>query len=280
MDLTAFSVLAKVLPKTPRGDYWFALAAFMLAHHRFPRAHRLSLNDQLFRLKVTGELENPLRTYVTDKEFVKQYVAMKLGESYNVPTIAVLRDLASCRNYHFPHRCVIKPTHLSGEVILRKHGEALDILQIESWFGRSFYEQGRERNYLSLSRKVIVEQFVFDDHEPADYKIFCVKGKPRVIQVDSQRHTAHQRNFYTADWLPLSCSLAHPPGPLATAPANLEDMLRVAERLSRDFEMIRVDTYSNGRRVYVGELTNCHGNALERFDSPAGEREFSQALFG
>jgi hypothetical protein len=41
---------------------------------------------------------------------------------------------------------VIKPTHLSGTVILRRDGEALDFDEIESWFDKNYYRSSREAN--------------------------------------------------------------------------------------------------------------------------------------
>ena len=63
-------------------------------------------------------------------------------------------------------------------------------------------------------------------------------------------------------------------------PNNLDEMLSVASALSHHFSLIRVDLYSDGNQLYVGELTNLHENACGNFSSSADEKEASYLLFG
>ena len=46
-------------------------------------------------------------------------------------------------------------------------------------------------------------------------------------------------------------------------PDALSEMLRVASILSAPFDFIRVDLYTTGNEVRVGELTVCPGGASE-----------------
>jgi hypothetical protein len=57
-------------------------------------------------------------------------------------------------------------------------------------------------------------------------------------------------------------------------------MLSLAKMLSKHFSMIRVDLYSDGNQIYVGELTNVSGNATENFIPPKAEVAASKLLFG
>ena len=74
-----------------------------------------------------------------------------VGDKYNVPTIAVLRDICDVDTYDFPSNCVIKPTQASGSVILRLNDEALDRQKIKQWFSINYYEIGREANYKTVN---------------------------------------------------------------------------------------------------------------------------------
>src|SRR5690606_7574589 len=94
----------------------------------------------------------------------------------------------------------IKATHTSGCVILRKQGEPIDRAYIKSWFGLNYYHMCREANYQRLKPKVIVEPLVFGDSNIQDYKIFCVNGQPRLIQVDVDRYIEHKRKYFDAGW--------------------------------------------------------------------------------
>jgi hypothetical protein len=232
-------------------------------------------------MRTTDEIVDPLRVFVSDKEFVKLFVKAVIGDQFNVPTIDVLRSYAQAREYGFPADCCIKPTHLSGTVILRKDGADIDFEKIESWFNRTYYLSTRERNYRQIKRKVIVEPLVFGSDNPSDYKIFCHNGKPRLIQVDLDRYIAHKRKYYDSSWNEMPFSILYPrwEGQI-DRPENLDMMLAAAEALSSYFTVVRIDFYSDGKDCFVGEITNCPEGAFGRFIPKSGEAIASRTLFG
>lgn len=273
--------LNTLIPKTRWGDYFVSLVWFLRMHRRFPRRDALLFNDVLFRIKTTSAMLNPLRGFTSDKELLKHYVAAKVGHQFNVPTLAVLKTPEEVARFDFPPRCVIKPTHVSGFVILRRAGEPIDLEQIRSWFEINYYDSSREVNYRYLEPKVIVEPFVFDNDNPNDYKFFCARGEPGLVQIDADRKTRHVRCFYDTTWRKQPYSMTYPLLEAEVArPANLELMIELARKLSADFNFVRVDFYSDGTNTYVGELTHCHGNAREFFEPRSAELEVSRRLFG
>jgi TupA-like ATPgrasp len=278
-------IAPRLMRMWPFGDFWdrhYAFMKFRLKHGRSPDVSAPMLNDQLYKLKTNGELENPLRVFVTDKEFVKLFVKAMAGDEFNVPTIAVLRNPSEARSFVFPDRCCIKPTHGSGQTIIRKHGEAIDIDKIVSWFGYChYYRKSRERNYLRLTPKIIVEQLAFDADNAEDYKFYCFHGEPKFIQVNLDVHTNWTCKIYDRDWKDTGCSLGHPMSSRdVPRPANLDYMLALARILSRPFSFLRVDLYTNGESILVGELTNCPGGGGgQRFIPPAAEAAISAICF-
>jgi hypothetical protein len=272
--------LMRALPANRFGDRVFAWINFVRFHRRLPSDAKL-YNHVLHRIKTTNDILDPLRVFVSDKEFLKLYVKAVAGDSYNVPTLAVLRSPEEVDAYEFPAQCCIKPTHASGRVILRKHGEPVDKERIKGWFGINYYRVGREANYRLLRPKVIVEPLIFGSSNVEDYKIFCVGGEPRIIQVDVDRYIGHQRKYFDAQWTEQEFSIKYPrTDRTLPRPGNLTQMLAVAAELSRNFWFVRVDLYSDGEQIYVGELTHCADNADGRFVPPSGEKIMSAALFG
>jgi hypothetical protein len=270
----------RFLPKSDFGDWLFAMILFWRWHGRWPKRVGGTISDAIFRLKTSAEITHPLRVFVSDKEYVKDYVRAKLGDQFNVTTLACLRSLDEARQYAFPSRCVIRPTHLSGAVMLRKQGEVIDLALLKKWFGLNFYNYGRERNYKTLTPKLIVEPFVFDRDSPGDYRVFCQNGEPRLIQVNAETPEPNSRTFYDSAWNQQPIALKNKKLVAQSRPANLDSMLHVARSLSRDFSFIRVDLYSDGKDVKVGELTNCPYNAWFRFASLESEMLASQMIFG
>jgi hypothetical protein len=272
--------LFRLTPESRAGDHFVSLVIFLRAHRRLPTNKQL-FNDVLYRIKISDEITDPLRVFVSDKEFVKLYVKALAGDQFNVPTITVLRSIEEATAYPFPPDCCIKPTHLSGKVILRRQGSQVDLGEIGKWFKTSFYHENREANYKTLQPKVIVEPLIFDSDNLSDYKIFCYRGKPKLIQVDVDRHIRHTRKLYDLGWNELPCSIGYPRSDKQLEkPANLDKMLEVASLLSSRFGFVRVDLYSNGKECLVGEITNCHGNAEESFMPESGEPLVSRMIFG
>jgi len=267
-------------PYTRAFDRLYHRVLFYKKHRRWPGGAML-WNDVWYRIKTSDEILDPLRVFVSDKELVKLYVRATVGEEHNVPTLAVLNHAADVDSFVFPDRCCIKPTHASAEVILRKAGEPVDRERIRRWFALNYYYAGREINYRMLRPKVIVEPLIFDSDNVEDYKIFCWKGVPRFVQLDFDRHTHHTRKLFDTDWNEQDFSIIYPRNTTSVArPATLDTMLDVARRLSQPFSFVRIDLYSDNRRVLVGEITNCSANAGGFFLPRSAEATASRSMFG
>jgi hypothetical protein len=277
---TVYRKCIESLPKTKTFDNMVSLLFFIRTHRRLPKRIDGGLNDCLYYLKTTGELSDPLRVFVTDKEFVKEYIKRKVGAQYNVPTLGVVHSYDEALTYSFPPECVIKPTHMSGPVLFRRNNEPVDLEAIKEWFGTNYYYFGREPNYRDLRPKLIIEPFIFGEIGPEDYKIICVRGKPGLIQLDLDRYGQHTRNVYDTNWKIQPFSNTYPIGKGIKRPDKLEEMLHIASVLSQDFNLMRVDVYTDGKEILVGELTNCHGNATERYLPAPADDEVARMLFG
>jgi len=272
-------VFLKVLPRTRFWDKLYSFLTFLRRHKRIP-TNSLLFNDVLYRTKTSNEILDPLRVFVSDKEFIKVYVKAIVGDRFNIPTFKVLRSIEDVDEYDFPPICCIKPTHASGNVILRCDGEPIDRELIKSWFAINYYEFAREANYRALKPKVIVESMVFDNGNAMDYKIFCYKGIPKLIQIDKDRYVNHTRQFFDIAWNELDFSITFPRScDHMDKPANLDQMLELAAKLSKGFSFVRVDLYSDGNECLVGELTNCSQGAGGFFIPTSAELSTSKMIF-
>ena len=257
------------LPAAGWSDRAISMLEFVIRHGRFPRLRNPVLfNDRLMKVKLDGSLLDPLRQFVTDKEYVKYYVAGVVGKEYTLETFEVLRDESDVDGFTVKQApCVIKPTHMSGPVILYADlNTSIDRSLLRRWLRSDYYRNSREANYRFLERKIIVEEFFpgRNGSVPQDYKIFCFHGEPKLIEVDADRFVNHTRNFYDTAWNRVRLTVKYPAGNYADPkPRHLEAMLTVAHRLAKPFSSIRVDMYANEDALKVGELTNCHGGGGE-----------------
>jgi hypothetical protein len=218
-----------------------------------------------------------VRRFISDKEHVKLFVRALVGDEYNVPTLDVIRSPTRLENLKLPQGTIIKPTHASGLALMG--GDDLSVATLRRWLTLDYYRATRERNYRGLQKKLIIEPLVFGERSPLDFKFHCVDGVVRYVHVDFDRATHHTRAFFNRDFERLPFSVGYPISrrPL-DRPANFDTMVAVAEHLARSFSLIRVDMYSDGRATFVGEITNVHGNAHERFFPHSAEQTFGRGF--
>ncbi len=287
MQKKIWAILLSVIPRNRFGDRVAGLLHFLLRHRRIPDLRRPRLyNDFLIRIKVDGTLHQPLRRIISDKHDVKAYLEKKIGRCFP-RTIALLDSPEAIQNYDFPAGCIVKPAHSSGSVIrIEDENQEIPRDDITEWLHDDLYLRTREANYQHLKKRVMVEELIdFGDGALVDYKVHCFSGKPQLIEVIRGRFTRFTENYYSPAWNQLPIAFvkegreyeSHARDP---RPENLEEMLRLCERLAEDFPFIRIDCYTDGKTIYVGELTNLPQNAAERFVRPELERQLGRLFLG
>ncbi|MCX7287678.1 MAG: ATP-grasp fold amidoligase family protein [Rhodobacterales bacterium] len=237
-------------------------------------------NDFLYALKVGDELENPLRRTITDKALAKDYILSRLGAGRTVPTLAVLetpKAIAAFRPDAYP--VAVKPTHSSGKMI--RIGSDADWQAAEpviaAWLTHDFFTRSLERNYAGLAKRVIVEPWL-DESLLFEGSVHCRAGVPKVVSM-IERYSKKRQSFST-DRTPLGVSLGFP-----TTDFHLDEwiffepLLKDAAILSAELSYIRLDFYTDGRRVVFGEMTNLPAAGLGQFHPAGGEEIFSAVFF-
>ena len=58
-------------------------------------------------------------------------------------------------------------------------------------------------------------------------------------------------------------------------------MISITEKICSNFDFIRVDIFTDGTKCFVGEITNIHANASNKFIplSGSGEKTASETIF-
>jgi hypothetical protein len=171
-----------------------------------------------------------------------------------------------------PDKFIIKKTDGGGglNVILVKDKRTADhddiMNKLKLWTGtkkkRSICSPGREWAYTGIIQsRIIVEELLEDDRNAdgsiEDYKMMCFNGKFKSLWIDKNRYSDHHRGFWDENlhFLPEVSSdhdtFATPPA----LPSNMNEMVRIAEKLSEDFPYARIDLYNIKGKIYFGEIT-------------------------
>lgn len=124
----------------------------------------------------------------------------------------------------------------------------------------------------------VVEEFICQDGEttlPLDYKVHTFNGFIGAVQVYDWQ--AVNTRFYQQDWNSFDFSFIadHEPDVARSAPANLDELLDYASRLSRAYGLyIRVDFLLSDRGFVFGEMCATPGDA--QYYTPDAVDHFSR----
>lgn len=220
-----------------------------------------TFNEKLHWLKLYAW--KPEYTRMVDKYEVRNYIKEMIGEGYSVPLLGVYDSFEDVDFDMLPNEFVLKPNHTSGNIFICKDKSKIDYKKLKKevnrWLKRKYYWFHRERPYKNVKPRILCEKYLVDElgQELKDYKVFCFNGVPGFIQVDFNKSTDYTRNLYDPDWNYIPVTYRHPtdPNKLIMKPTNLEEMLEIAEKLSRGFPFLRIDFFNIHQKLYITELT-------------------------
>lgn len=213
-------------------------------------------------------------TMMADKFAVKKYISDTLGEQYVIPLLGVYERFDDIVFSELPEQFVLKTTHDSGGPVICKDKSTFDIEEAKKKLsGRlkiNYFYKGREYPYKNIPPRIIAEQYMEDEYgELRDYKFFCFNGFVKIFKIDSGRYSHHQANYYNTqrEYLPFGEShfKFSPPNGDPQFPENLDEMIGMAETISKKFPFVRVDFYNVKGKIYFGEITFHPAGGLDRF---------------
>ena len=243
-----------------------------------------TLNELFLASKHGFKGDMALARRVTDKVEFKEWLAeTPEWEPLIVPTLGVFDSLERCERRIFDRDTILKPTHMSGPVLIFDQTRTLfddEKKRIRRWLRTDYYRRSREPNYKGIRKRLILEPVLFDKTgEPArDFKFLVVRGRCLFVQVDHDRFGEHAQQFYSPDWNLLGFAQAYPrhPEPI-DPPAQLDAALDAASALARPFPLCRVDLYllPDGA-IKAGELSFFPHAGAEPFTPPEADFELGR----
>lgn len=222
------------------------------------------LNEKIQWLKIF--YRNPLCIQCADKYRVREYIGGNglkyiLNDLYKVYESADDIDLRE-----LPKRFVMKTNHACKTQIICDDKNSLNEFKIKrqfkKWLKKRIGYSSGEYHYNYIKPVIIVERNLISENGilPNEYKIFCFNGRPSYIYICADRDIkTHKikRACFDFNWKPMDFIL---PSDAADhnrfpRPKNLEQMYKVAYKLSTPFPFVRVDLYDINGRIIFGELT-------------------------
>ena len=250
---------------------WIPDKTMIKMQYRIKLGRKLNLkNPQRFTEKIQWYklyYRNPLMHKCVDKYEVRDYVKEKGLENILNELYGIYNSPDEIDFENLPDKFVVKTTSGGGgqNVYIVDDKSKVDFgdlrKKLNEWLAikmdKSF---GREWAYEGTNNRIIIERLLEGNDENLsginDFKFFCYDGKVEYIVFDGDRYIKHKRNFYDKDWnyidIQSDCDKL---GDVIKKPKKLEEMKKVAEKLSEEFPYVRVDLYCIDNRIYFGEMT-------------------------
>lgn len=227
------------------------------------------INEKILWLSLYSDISEWSR--MADKYAVRSYVE-ELGLGKCLVKLYGKWDKAEDIEWDkLPQQFVLKTNNGSGTVKLVADKTQIDIPEttklIDSWLHKKIASSTTEFHYASIKPCVIAEElldFSNDSNNSTsiiDYKVWCFNGKAYYVWACSNRdEEATDVALFDREWNYLpekSVFNEHyrKQKVLVNKPKNLEEMLDVAEKLSKPFPVVRVDLYNINGHIYFGEMT-------------------------
>lgn len=202
-----------------------------------------------------------------DKVKVREYIK-ECGYAGILPVVFGVYDDANQIDFSIlPNSFVAKTNNASGTNIIVRDKSKADlqaiVKKLNAWLERDYSKYSGDPHYGRIPPKILIEELL-GDNSPynatslADYKFFCVGGKPVCVEMMTDRTAhSHKRRFYDMDWNAHDEWMlkGYPVADLAQRPVPFEEMKAIASSLSSPFKFVRVDFYVINDKPVFGELT-------------------------
>ncbi len=264
------------------------IVGYAQAHYRLPNLK----NPRTFSEKVAWRKLNdrdPRLPDLVDKIKVKEIMAAKFGADFIIPTLRVYDSVDEMDFSQPPLNkppYVIKANHGSDmNIFVRSGDDSLTPDSIRKKLTRflkcDHSAVAQEWAYGQISRRRLFVEPLIETSSGylPDYRFHVFGGKIEAIETILDIFARDRReNMYDRDWRLLNVVHGQYPRyekPLPR-PARLDEMIRIAETIGRDFSYVRVDLYEIDGAVKFGELTFYPGAGHEKFNPPEWDDKFGQ----
>ena len=231
--------------------------------------HPQTLNEKILYMSLCTD--TTLWTRLADKYNVRGYIEECGLSEMLVPLYGHWTNSNDIDLKLLPDSFVLKTTHGCGDIFVVRDKSVLDFDRIKMTLNKSvnsvYGDLEGGKHYMRIIPSIIAEELLVNDDNSKkysssliDYKIWCFNGKPYYIMTCTNRiNDSVELQLYDTKWnicdYYIKSSSHYKLGRKIPAPSNLQEMLKVAEKLAKPFPVVRVDLYNINGKIYFGEMT-------------------------
>lgn len=234
-----------------------------------------TFNEKLMWLKLYDD--NELVIKCADKYEVREYVD-SLGYKSILPKLyGSYEHVEDIEWDKFPEKFAIKCTHGCGFNIICDDKSKLSINEankkLKKWLKTRYVFEALESQYDKMIPRIICEEYIEtkDGLLPNDYKIYCFNGQAKLTLICTERTKEVKMKFMDLEWNEMDIGN---PDYLSeqtfNRPESYDEMIKIAEKLSKPFPFVRVDFYDLNGKPILGEMTFTPAGCAARYYNENG----------
>lgn len=214
---------------------------------------------------------NPLLPLTADKYRVREYIKQKLGtDKYLIPLLYVTDKPKTIPFENLQKPYIIKANHgCSWNIIVEDGLDKVAVLhRLGRWLKGKFGIKRYEWAYSEIKPLILIEKLLKDKNGniPNDYRFWMFDGKCRLISITSGRFINKRFTFYDTNWNKLDIKRYGVETNNIKKPTKLKEMISLAEKLSIDFDFVRIDFFVVDENIYCGEISHYPTAGMARFE--------------
>ena len=230
--------------------------------------HPVTFNEKLQWLKINDH--RPEYKDFVDKLKAKETVGRIIGNEYIVPIYGAWKNADEIPFDRLPDQFVLKCNHDQGSVIVVPRKNDINRQHVTDTLNKklknNIYRGTREYQYKDIPPMVFAEKYLGDSI--IDYKFYCFNGEPKFLYCGQGLTSDHSLkiDFYDLNWkrMPFYRTDYHRLGDI-DKPEHLDEMISIAEKLSKGVPFVRIDLFEVDGRVFFSEFTLCPASGLMPF---------------
>lgn len=242
-------------------------------------------NEKIHWLKLHYYPKNEEIIKATDKFEVRNFLAKKGFGHYLNELYGVWDSWDEVNWDKLPKKFALKCTHGARYNFIISNKDDYDKnevgKQVKKWLREDFSLFNAEKHYSFIKPRIICEKFLSGNM--VDYKFFCFNGKPQFFYIASGfGHGDNEKmSFFNIDGTKADFNRPYYqeiPDNEIIIPENLNEMIELSKKLSKDFPFVRVDLFSLNGKIYFSELTFTPSGGLVKFEPRTYHKIFGDML--
>jgi hypothetical protein len=241
----------------------------------------ISFNERILHRKIHDR--DPKLHIVCDKLAVRRLIGERVGEEYIVPLLGVWERPREIAWHTLPRKFVLKPNHSAGLVAIVDQSIGIDKERLaataERWLSHDYFDRSLEWGYRGIPRRVLAEPFLSSSHGGApEAQVHVFSGRAALINVlvGVKKSSGRRECWFDVTGRRVAVKTRIPQFEYQLTDRDRQEMVEIAERVSRDFSSLRVDFFMASNGLKIGELTAYTLGGGARWDPPELDETLGQ----